>query len=102
MVSSVKNESNACASVAGISTRNFLGAHITRNTLPIYKGEEDTGSWSTCTNGCHMTPPHDVAHVQFSARIAFKLVWCPPTYEKFVLVDDSGRLLKAETPRHLT
>jgi hypothetical protein len=35
-----------------------------------------------------------VAHLQFKARIAFKLVWCPPTFEKFVLVDDDGELVK--------
>ena len=31
-----------------------------------------------------------VAHVQFRSRIAFKLVWAPPTFEAFVLVDDAG------------
>ena len=43
-------------------------------------------------------PPSDVAHVQFQSRIAFKLVWCPPKFESFVLVDDEGRLLKRGTP----
>lgn len=34
-----------------------------------------------------------VAHVQFRSRIAFKLVWCPPSFNTFVLVDDDGALL---------
>jgi hypothetical protein len=33
------------------------------------------GSWSTYAMGCNKDPPQDVAHVQFQARIAFKLVW---------------------------
>jgi len=53
---------------------------------------------STCTNGCHLTPPSDVAHIQFQSRIAFKLVWCPPEFASFVLVDDEGNLLKKGTP----
>ena len=32
----------------------------------------------------------DVAHVQFRARIAFKLVWAPPDFNSFVLVDDGA------------
>ena len=56
------------------------------------------GSWSTCTNGCNVEPPQDVAHVQFKSRIAFKLVWCPPTFTTFVLVDDEGGLLASGTP----
>ena len=40
--------------------------------------------------GCNSDPPRDVAHVQFNSRIAFKLVWVPPNFEKFVLVDDNG------------
>lgn len=43
-------------------------------------------------------PPRDVAHVQFRSRIAFKLVWCPPGYQTFVLVDDDGQLLNKGTP----
>ena len=39
-------------------------------------------------------PPQDVAHLQFKSRIAFKLVWCPPNFEKFVLVDDDGELVR--------
>ena len=30
--------------------------------------------------------------------IAFKLVWCPPEYTTFVLVDDDGHLLNWGTP----
>ena len=56
------------------------------------------GSWSTCMMGCHTDPPRDVAHVQFKSRIAFKLVWCPPEFKSFVLVDDDGALLAAGTP----
>ena len=39
-------------------------------------------------------PPQDVAHLQFKARIAFKLVWCPPKFDRFVLVDDDGILVR--------
>lgn len=39
--------------------------------------------------GCNKEPPQDVAHVQFRARIAFKLVWVPnDNFDTFVLVDD--------------
>ena len=51
------------------------------------------GSWSTCMSGCPLDPPQDVAHVQFRSRIAFKLVWRPPSFSTFVLVDDEGGLL---------
>jgi hypothetical protein len=51
------------------------------------------GSWTTCMIGCHRDPPRDVAHVQFRSRIAFKLVWVPPDFRMFVLVDDHGNLL---------
>merc|ERR1711865_1358920 len=43
-------------------------------------------------------PPRDVAHLQFRCRIAFKLVWCPPEFETFVLVDDEGALLNEGDP----
>ena len=95
MLPSVSYESNADGSVRGISTKNQLGDHITKASLPEM-GEG--GSWSTCTNGCSEEPPKDVAHVQFKSRIAFKLVWCPPTFTSFVLVDDLGDLLAAGTP----
>jgi len=95
MVDGVSHNSNADGSVAMISHRNQLGPHIQKASLPEHgRG----GSWSTCTNGAHMTPPHDVAHVQFSSRVAFKLVWVPPNFEEFVLVDDEGRLLKRGAP----
>ena len=49
--------------------------------------------------GSGKTPPHDVAHIQFKSRIAFKLVWTPANdYESFVLVNDDGELLNAGTP----
>ncbi|OLQ05935.1 Clathrin heavy chain 1 [Symbiodinium microadriaticum] len=57
------------------------------------------GSWSTCMLGCNEDSPQDVAHVQFKSRIAFKLVWCPPDYHSFVLVDDKGKFLAAGQPR---
>ena len=33
------------------------------------------------------------------SMIAFKLVWCPPLFEKFVLVDDDGALLNWGKPK---
>ncbi|EOD09060.1 hypothetical protein EMIHUDRAFT_452954 [Emiliania huxleyi CCMP1516] len=82
--------------VAGIAVNNRLGPGIERASLPeLGVG----GSWSTCTNGCNREPPRDVAHVQFRSRVAFKLVWCPPTFASFVLVDDAGGLLCSGTPR---
>lgn len=36
--------------------------------------------------------------MQFRSRIAFKLVWCPPLFESFVLVDDSGERLAYGKP----
>merc|ERR1719235_1146142 len=78
-----------------ISRRNQLGPHIASASLASHG---PGGSWSTCTNGAHQTPPRDVAHVQFSSRIAFKLVWVPPDFSEFVLVDDEGRLLKRGRP----
>eukprot|EP00667_Euglena_gracilis_P017903 EG_transcript_18910 len=81
--------------VPGIALGNHLGPGIATASL------EDLGpggSWTTCTNGCHQDPPQDVAHVQFKARIAFKLVWCPPRFATFVLVDDDGVELNRGTP----
>merc|ERR1719163_454196 len=81
--------------ISGIAIGNRLGPGIEIASLPeLGQG----GSWSTCTNGCHLDPPQDVAHVQFRSRIAFKLVWCPPTYESLVLVDDAGKLLASGRP----
>jgi hypothetical protein len=81
--------------VRGIAIGNRLGPGIEVASLPEL-GEG--GTWCTCTNGCNREPPQDVAHVQFQSRIAFKLVWCPPTFSTFVLVDDDGLLLAAGTP----
>jgi hypothetical protein len=81
--------------IRGIAKGNRLGPGIEIASLPeLGPG----GSWSTCTNGCHLDPPQDVAHVQFKARVAFKLVWCPPGFTSFVLVDDEGVLLNKGTP----
>ena len=82
-------------SVSGIARGNLLGPGIEVASLPeLGQG----GSWSTCTNGCNVEPPRDVAHVQFRSRIAFKLVWAPPAFTSFVLVDDAGALLNSGTP----
>lgn len=59
-------------------------------------------SWCTCTNGGDEEPPNDVAHTQFQSRIAFKLVWCPPEFNRFVLVDDVGRHLATGVPNNVT
>lgn len=102
MVGNVQRESNETGVIAGISNKNQLGGHI--QAASITNGEfalpdgDAGGSWSTCTNGCNLNPPSDVAHVQFQSRVAFKLVWCPPNFEKFVLVDDEGNWLKTGTP----
>jgi hypothetical protein len=81
--------------VAGIHKSNRLGPGIQIASLPEL-GEG--GSWSTCMIGCNQDPPKDVAHLQFQSRIAFKLVWAPPTFKTFVLVDDGGALLATGTP----
>jgi hypothetical protein len=95
MESGVSFQQNEEGAVAQISRRNQLGPHIQKASLTeLGPG----GSWSTCTNGAHLTPPSDVAHVQFSSRIAFKLVWVPPTFSEFVLVDDEGRFLRRGRP----
>lgn len=82
--------------VKGIALGNQLGEGIRIASLP----ELGTGgSWSTCALGCAKEPPQDVAHVQFRSRIAFKLVWVPnESYDTFVLVDDSGKLLAKGKP----
>jgi len=95
MVDSVSFNDNSNGAVAMISRGNRLGPHISRASLQEHG---PGGSWSTCTNGAHLTPPSDVAHVQFSSRVAFKLVWVPPEFTQFVLVDDEGKLLKHGTP----
>lgn len=93
----VKDNDNNDGKVAGISLNNRLGQGIMIASI----GEPDIpdgGSWSTCIIGCNTNPPQDVAHIQFQSRIAFKLVWVPPSYNSFVLVDDDGNLLNHGTP----
>lgn len=81
--------------VAGIAYGNQLGPGIKLASLPeLGPG----GSWSTCMMGCNEDPPRDVAHIQFKSRIAFKLVWVPPLFTSFVLVDDAGALLATGHP----
>jgi len=91
----VSFNSNSKGAVAQISRQNVLGPHIRGASLPELGAG---GSWSTCTNGAHLTPPNDVAHVQFTSRIAFKLVWVPPSFDEFVLVDDDGQELQRGKP----
>ena len=81
--------------VAGIAFNNPLGNGIRLASLSEHGLG---GSWSTCMMGCSSEPPQDVAHIQFRSRIAFKLVWCPPLFTKFVLVDDEGDLLNRGFP----
>jgi len=83
----------------GESNRN--GAERNQLGTPVQRGSEvfadiSGGSWSTCINGANATPrPKDVAHTQFRSRVAFKLVWTPTShFERFVLVDDNGGVLK--------
>lgn len=95
MIGTVSHNSNADGAVQQISRRNLLGPHIEKASLAQHG---PGGSWSTCTNGAHETPPRDVAHVQFSSRIAFKLVWVPPEFDQFVLVDDEGHELRRGRP----
>lgn len=81
--------------VQGIHQSNPLGSGIRIASIDeLGPG----GSWSTCMIGSKSDPPQDVAHIQFNSRIAFKLVWAPPTFDSFVLVDDSGALLAKGTP----
>lgn len=88
-------------SVERIVVGNRLGAGIRTASLPELGAG---GSWSTCAIGCAAQPdPRDVAHVQFRARIAFKLVWVPADDDAvarlgrdggvFLLVDDAGKEL---------
>jgi hypothetical protein len=94
MLGSVAHNNNE-GKVAGIAYNNQLGTGIKIASLTeLGPG----GSWSTCMIGCNKEPPQDVAHIQFKSRIAFKLVWCPPTYSSFVLVDDGGALLNWGSP----
>eukprot|EP00756_Hemistasia_phaeocysticola_P035884 Hpha_TRINITY_DN16610_c2_g3::TRINITY_DN16610_c2_g3_i15::g.179948::m.179948 len=110
----VQDQRNAGGEIRAISRKNFLGDHIRRASVSLLDGEKQAGaasavtanteggSWSTCTNGADQNPPRDVAHVQFQARVAFKLVWVPrgsaPGWNRFVLVDDEGRFLALGRP----
>lgn len=94
MLGNVQFEENQ-GRVEGMHYRNPLGKGIVIASDPSL-GEG--GTWSTCMQGCHHDPPQDVAHIQFKSRIAFKLVWCPPTFKQFVLVDDDGNLLTYGQP----
>mmetsp|Transcript_14929 Transcript_14929/g.50320 ORF Transcript_14929/g.50320 Transcript_14929/m.50320 type:complete len:238 (+) Transcript_14929:42-755(+) len=88
-------DSNNEGRVPGIAFNNPLGNGIRVASLPeLGPG----GSWSTCILGNNQSPPRDVAHVQFQSRIAFKLVWLPPAFETFALVDDSGDVLAQGKP----
>jgi hypothetical protein len=90
MLAEVSTSTNADGAVEGISRSNNLHAGILIASDPeLGPG----GSWSTCQIGANKVPPSDVAHVQFKSRIAFKLVWVPPAFDQFVLVDDEGELL---------
>lgn len=81
--------------VDGIAYHNRLGPGVRVASLPeLGPG----GSWSTCMMGCNKNPPQDVAHLQFRSRIAFKLVWLPPAFTSYVLLDDAGKQLAAGTP----
>jgi hypothetical protein len=81
--------------VQGIAYNNRLGKGIMEASIPeLGPG----GSWSTCILGSGEDPPQDVAHLQFQSRIAFKLVWSPPEFKRFVLVDDAGDLLARGEP----
>ena len=86
-----------------IARGNPLGDGIRAASIPLGRTPEeasrdDGGTWCTCMNGCNAETPSDVAHMQFRSMIAFKLVWCPPNYESFVIVDDDGTLLTGGTP----
>jgi hypothetical protein len=95
MLESIADSEND-GSIPGIALGNNLGEGIRIASLPeLGPG----GSWSTCAMGCKTDPPTDVAHVQFRARITFKLVWVPNDfYDTFVLVDDDGKLLAKGKP----
>ena len=95
MLGEVRDNRND-GSVSGIAIGNRLGTGIQVASIP----ELGTGgSWSTCQLDTRRGSTDDVAHGQFQSRIAFKLVWCAPTFDSFVLVDDDGALLARGTPR---
>ena len=90
----VSNENNG--KLDEIEFKNQLGPGI---TIASIEELGPGGSWTTCMIGCNQDPPHDVAHIQFRSRIAFKLVWVPNNYNTFVLVDDYGNLLAKGQPK---
>ena len=55
----------------------------------------DTHRRTCCTCRSARSVPR---RLQFRSRIAFKLVWVPDDYSRFVLVDDDGRLLATGAP----
>ena len=106
---------------AAISRGNHLGDGIRAASFPIRSdaidgdedaarsasadgdgdGDDDGGTWCTCMNGCAQERDGinaSVAHRQFRSMVAFKLVWAPPNYTSFVLVDDDGVLLNYGAP----
>ena len=85
-------------SVRGIALGNQLGDGIRAASLP---DAGPGGSWCTCSSGANQEPPHDVAHVQFQSKIAWKLVWVPGEagdFSRFVLVDENGKSLTTGVP----
>jgi hypothetical protein len=95
MLAEVAVNTNSDGKVKGISTQNRLHDGILIASLPeLGVG----GSWSTCQLGCNVEPPSDVAHIQFQSRIAFKIVWIPPAFGAFVVVDDAGVGLNVGRP----
>lgn len=79
-----------------IDYNNQLGPGIIKASI---KELGPGGSWTTCMIGCNKNPPQDVAHIQFRSRIAFKLVWIPPYFNTFVLIDDNGNFLAKGQPK---
>lgn len=45
-----------------------------------------------------LTTAFSVNTLRSRSRVAFKLVWCPPAFTSFVLVDDDGTLLNKGRP----
>ena len=79
--------------VAAIAVGNRLGPGIEVASLPELGEAAADPRVLMVAHG----PPRDVAR-RFRSRIAFKLVWCPPTFETFVLVDDDDALLATGCP----
>ena len=81
--------------VENINKKNYLGNVINECSINNnHNFTDNDGSWGTCMIGCGKNPPQDVAHIQFQSKIAFKLIWLPPEYDKFALVDDDGKIIK--------